>query len=146
MQLAKRSQARSAGKVYVPPGHKLSCDPRRSPDMCSPDSIGKYILPKTAGNGRQFAKMMEHRNICQRRGAFWQSGAARYSRARSCSVAIRDGRCDNDDATFDCFPLIYRRMYKRHGRSQCSRGPSSFECCDNDDSFVVTYPLHALGN
>ena len=20
------------------------------------------------------------------------------------------------------------------------------ECCDNDDSFVVTYPLHALGN
>ncbi|CAN0127340.1 unnamed protein product, partial [Ascophyllum nodosum] len=25
---AKRSQARSAGKVYVPPGHKLSCDPR----------------------------------------------------------------------------------------------------------------------
>ena len=40
-------------------------------------------------------------------GAFWQSGAARYSRARSCSVAIRDGRCDNDDATFDSFPLIY---------------------------------------
>ena len=107
MQLAKRLQARSAGKVYMPPGHKLSCDPRRSPDMCSPDSIGTYILPKTAGNGRQFAKMMEHRNICQRRGAFWQSGAARYSRACSCSVAIRDGRCDNDDATFDCFPLIY---------------------------------------
>ena len=40
-------------------------------------------------------------------GAFWQSGAARCSRARSCSVAIRDGRCDNDDATFDSFPLIY---------------------------------------
>ena len=34
----------------MPPGHKLSCDPRRSPDMCPPDSIGKYILPKTAGN------------------------------------------------------------------------------------------------
>ena len=51
--------------------------------------------------------MMEHRSICQRRGAFWQSGAARYSRARSCSVVIRDGCCDNDDAIFDCFPLIY---------------------------------------
>ena len=106
VQMAKRSQARSAGKVYVPPGHKLSCDPKCSPDMCSPDSIGSYIFLETAGNGWQFAKIMEHGNICKRGGAFWQSGAARYSRARSCSVAIRDGSCDNDDATFDSFPLI----------------------------------------
>ena len=106
VQMAKRSQARSAGKVYVPPGHTLSCGPRCSPDMCSPDIIGSYIFLKTAGNGWQFAKMMEHGNICQRGGAFWQSGAARYSRGRSCAVAIRDGRCDNDDATFDSFPLI----------------------------------------
>ena len=28
VQMAKWSQARSAGKVYVPPGHKLSCDSR----------------------------------------------------------------------------------------------------------------------
>ena len=66
VQMAKRSQARSAGKVYVPPGHKLSCDPRCSPDMCSPNSIGSYIFLKTAGNGWQFAKMVEHGNICQR--------------------------------------------------------------------------------
>ena len=30
----------------------------------------------------------------------------RCSRARSCLVAIRDGRYDNDDATFDNFPLL----------------------------------------
>ena len=24
-----------------------------------------------------------------------------------CLVALRDGRCDNDDATFDSFPLLY---------------------------------------
>ena len=26
-----------------------------------------------------------------------------------CLVAFRDGRCDNDDATFDSFPLLYIR-------------------------------------
>ena len=51
VQMAKRSQARSAGKVYVPPGYKLSCDPRCSPGMCSPDSIDSYVFLKTAGNG-----------------------------------------------------------------------------------------------
>ena len=35
VQIAKRSQARSADKVYVPPGHKLSCDSRCGPDMLS---------------------------------------------------------------------------------------------------------------
>ena len=69
MQMAKGSQARLAGKEYVPPGHKLSCDPRCSLDMCSPDSIGSYIFLKTAGSGWQFAKMMEHGNICQRKGS-----------------------------------------------------------------------------
>ena len=28
-------------------------------------------------------------------------------RGRSFLVALRDGRCDNDDATFDTFPLLY---------------------------------------
>ena len=31
---------------------------------------------------------------------------------------------------------------REHGYLVASRD----ECCDNDDSFVVTYPLHALGN
>ena len=70
VQMAKRSQARSAGEVYVPPGHKLSCDPRCSPGMCSPDSIGSYVFLKTAGNGWHFAKILEQGNICQRGGAF----------------------------------------------------------------------------
>ena len=36
-----------------------------------------------------------------------------------CLVALRDGRCDNDDATFDSFPFIYIYwgMCKRHVRS-----------------------------
>ena len=44
VQMTKRSQARSAGELYVPPGHKLSCDPRCGPDMYSPDIIGSYIF------------------------------------------------------------------------------------------------------
>ena len=34
-------------------------------------------------------------------------GVARSLRGRSCLVALRDGRCDNDDAAFDSFPLLY---------------------------------------
>ena len=33
VQMVKRSQARSVGEVYVPPGHKLSCDSRCGPEM-----------------------------------------------------------------------------------------------------------------
>ena len=57
--MAKRLQARSAGKVYVLPGHKLSCDSRCGPDMYSPDIIDSYIFFKTAGDGWQFAKVVE---------------------------------------------------------------------------------------
>ena len=32
---------------------------------------------------------------------------ARRSRGCSCLVALRDGRCDNDDVTFDSLPLLY---------------------------------------
>ena len=32
---------------------------------------------------------------------------ARRSRGRSCLVALRNGRCDNDDATFDSLPPLY---------------------------------------
>ena len=128
VQMAKQSQARSAGKVYVPPGHKLSCDPRCSLDMCSPDSIGSHVFLKTAGNGWQFAKMLEQGNICQRGGAFWQSDAARYLRARSCPVASCDGHCDNDDATFDSFPLIcIEGCISVMGEVNAAAGRSSFE-------------------
>ena len=34
-------------------------------------------------------------------------GVARCSRGCSCLVALRDGRCDNGDATFDSSPLLY---------------------------------------
>ena len=57
VQMAKRSQAPSAGEVYVPPGHKLICDPRYGPNMYSFDIISSYIFFKTAGEGWQFAKM-----------------------------------------------------------------------------------------
>ena len=51
VQMSKRSQARSAGEVYMPPGYKLSCDSRYGPDMYSRDVIGLYIFFKTAGDG-----------------------------------------------------------------------------------------------
>ena len=55
--MAKRSLARSAGEIFVTPGHKLSCcDSRCSPDMYSPDTIGLYISFKTAGGRWHFAK------------------------------------------------------------------------------------------
>ena len=130
VQMAKRSQARSAGKVYVPPGHKLSCDPRCSPDMCSPDSVGSYIFLKTAGNGWQFAKMVEHGNICQRGGC---SGSrvllvVRERAVARSTVAIREGRYDNDDTTFDSFPLIcIGGCISVMGGSIAAAGRSSFE-------------------
>ena len=58
VQTAKRSQARSAGKIHVPPGHKLSCDSRCGPYMYSPDIIGSYIFFTAAGDGWQFAKVV----------------------------------------------------------------------------------------
>ena len=54
--MAKRSLERSAGEVFVSPGHKLSCDLRCGPDMYSPDTIGLYIFIKAPGDGWQFAK------------------------------------------------------------------------------------------
>ena len=56
--MAKRSLARSAGVVYVPPGHKRSCDPRCGPNMYSSYIIGSYIFFKTTGDEWQFAKMV----------------------------------------------------------------------------------------
>ena len=58
VQMAKHSQARSVGEVYVPPGNKLSCDSRCGPDMYSPDTIGSYIFFKTADDEWQFAKVI----------------------------------------------------------------------------------------
>ena len=40
------ASAVSRKKVYVPPGHKVSCNSRLGRDMYSPDSIGSYIFPK----------------------------------------------------------------------------------------------------
>ena len=42
----------------MPPGHKLSCDPRRGPGMYSSVIIGSHIFFKTAGGGRQFTKVV----------------------------------------------------------------------------------------
>ena len=49
-------------------------------------------------------------NICQRGERSGSRDAARCSRGRSCLAAFRDGRCDNDDATFNSFPLLYIRI------------------------------------
>ena len=51
--------------------------------------------------------MLEQGNICQRGERSGCRGVARCLRVRSGLVAIRDGRCDNDYATFDSFPLLY---------------------------------------
>ena len=59
VQMAKRTQARSVGKVYVSPGHKLSCDSRCGPDMYSLDIIGSSIPFRTAGNRWKFAKVVK---------------------------------------------------------------------------------------
>ena len=58
VQMEKRSQARSAGEVYVPPGHKLSCNPRCGPDIFSSDIIGSYIFFKATSDGWQFGKVI----------------------------------------------------------------------------------------
>ena len=46
-------------------------------------------------------------NICLCGSVSGSRGVARYSRARSCLVAIRDGRCDNDDATSESITFSY---------------------------------------
>ena len=51
VQMAKRSQARSAGEVYVSPGHKLSCDSRCDPDTYSTDILRSYNFLKTTSDG-----------------------------------------------------------------------------------------------
>ena len=50
-QMAKTSQARSAGEVYMPPGYKLNCDSRCGRDIYSHNVIGLYIFFKTDGDG-----------------------------------------------------------------------------------------------
>ena len=46
-------------------------------------------------------------NICLYGSVSGSRGVARCSRARSCSVAIRDGRWDNDAATFESITFSY---------------------------------------
>ena len=58
VQMAKRSKARSAGKVCALPEHKLSRDSWCGLNMYSPDINGSYIFFKTAGDGWQFAKVV----------------------------------------------------------------------------------------
>ena len=61
-------------------------------------------------------------------GAFRQSGAACCSRARTYLVEIRDGRCNNDDAAFDSFLLIYiGGCISVMGELNAAAGRSSFE-------------------
>ena len=45
-------------------------------------------------------------NICQRGERSGSRDAARCSRGRSCLTAFRERRCENDDATFNSFPLL----------------------------------------
>ena len=43
----------------MPPGHKLSCDPRCGPDMYSPDIIGSYIFSsRRLAMGGKFVKLI----------------------------------------------------------------------------------------
>ena len=58
VQMAKRSQAWSAGEVYVPPRHKHSCDSSSGPEMHSTGIVGWYNLFKTTSDGWQFAKVI----------------------------------------------------------------------------------------
>ena len=72
--------------------------------------------------------MLEQGDMCQRGERSGSRGAARCSRARSCLVAICDGRCDNDDATFDSFSLLYIRKYLSvMGEEKATAGRLSFE-------------------
>ena len=135
---------RSAGKVYVPPGHKLSCNSRLSPDMYSPHSIDSYIFFKTAGNRWQFTKMVglaeKMLNVSGEQGTWKmleqgntmstgesvltvvmrlvvQEGAVAWSRSATGAVTMTTQNL----TAFRSY--IHRGMYMRHGRSQCSRGP-----------------------
>ena len=64
VQMAKRLQARPADKVYVPLGHKLSCDPRFSLDMCSPDPSRQLAMGGICKDGGT-------REYMSTGGAFW---------------------------------------------------------------------------
>ena len=81
---------------------------------------GRSAFLKTAQGLELSGNMLEQGKICQRRGAFWQSGAARCSRARSCSVAFRDGRRDNDDLELFGNMLEQGNICQRRGARSCS--------------------------
>ena len=72
-------------------------------------------------------------------------------------VALRDGRCDNDDATFDSLPLLYIggcvtaieeaevaacRLSFKKGAVALSRYAMIY--CDNDDGHLVAYRSRVL--
>ena len=72
--------------------------------------------------------MLEQGDMCQRGEHSGSRGDARCSRARSCLVAIRDGRCDNDDATFDSFQVLYiGKCLSVIGEDNAAAGRLSFE-------------------
>ena len=84
-------------------------------------------MPDVSGDPGTW-KMLEQGNTCQRGGRSGSRGTARCSRARNCLVAIRDGRCDNDDATFDRFPLLYiGKCISAMGEDNAAAGRLSFE-------------------
>ena len=111
---------------------------------------------KTAQGLQLFGNMLEQGDTRQRRGAFWQSGAARYSRARSCSVAFRDGRRDNDDLELFGNMLEQGNICQRRGafsQSGAVRCSSERSCsvairdghCDNDDATFDNFRSYILG-
>ena len=63
---------------------------------------------------------------------FFAGDVARYSRERSCLVAFRDGRRDNDDATSDSITCSYVLIY---GGGCCC----GVDCCSRGRSYVRYY-------
>ena len=75
---------------------------------------------------------------------------ARRSRGRSCLVALRDGRRDNNHATFDSFPLLYIggcvTVIGEAGVAACRYCSSAVNSScnamiyrDNDDGHLLSY-------
>ena len=96
------------------------------------------------------------RNICLYGSVSSSRGVARCSRRRSCWVALRDGRRDNDDVTFESIAFSYTSgfnaeyiMEERSGSrsvARCSRGRSYMVALrkrrrDNDDATLDSFPL-----
>ena len=78
-----------------------------------------------------------------------------HARERSCLVALRDGRCDNDDETFESITFSYTGVFAKYiswersgsrGVARSLRGRSYLVAlrdgrCDSDDATFDSFPL-----